>query len=81
MSKTDTQRVDSIVSQSLRIDESEFDDDTEFGPEGLDADSIELIEMVETLDVQMDVYIPDEQIDDLETIGDVKEYVASHKSS
>lgn len=69
------ERIDEIVVGALRVDRSDFDDDTLLGPEGLDADSLAVVEMAETVDVELGVSIPDEDLEDLETVGDVKEYV------
>lgn len=69
------ERIDGIVATALRIDESAFDDDSRFGPEGLDADSLSVVEMAETVDVELGVAIPDEDLEELETIGEVKAYV------
>lgn len=68
-------RIDDIVATTLRIDQSDFDDGTDLGPDGLDADSLAVVEMAETVDVELDVTIPDEDLEDLETVGDVKAYV------
>lgn len=69
--------VDRIISSSMNVDESEFDEETTFGAEGLDADSLSVVEMAEVVDMELGVKIPDDELTDLETVGDVKEYVIS----
>lgn len=77
MSRTDEveSEIEEIIATTLRIDRSEFDDETEFGPDGLDVDSLGIVEMAETMDMELGVGIPDEDLEELETVGDVKAYV------
>lgn len=67
--------VDEIVASAFLVDESEFDDETEFGPEGFDAESLDIVEMAELVEDELGVHIPDEDLEDLDTVGEVKEYV------
>lgn len=68
--------IEGIIATTLRLDRDEFDDETAFGPEGLDADSLSIVEMAETVDMELGVGIPDEDLEDLETVGEVKTYVS-----
>lgn len=69
------EEIDAIIATSLRVDEDDFGDDTSFGPEGLNAESLDIVEMAEALDVNLGIAIPDDELNNLETVGDVKEYV------
>lgn len=74
MSQSDADTsVEEIVSSTTGIDRSEFDDDTELGPEGLDLDSIAVIEIVEILEMDFDISVSDEELEELETVGDIKD--------
>lgn len=70
-SKADTS-VTEIITSSTGIDRSEFDEDTELGPGGLDLDSIAVIEVVEIIEMEFDVSIPDDELEDLDTVGDLE---------
>lgn len=70
--------VDSVVESVFRLEPDEFDDETTFGPEGIDAESLDVVEMAERIGDATGIHIPDEELEDMETIGDVKEYVAEN---
>lgn len=67
--------IEDIITDRLRVDRAAFDDTTRFDSETLDADSLDVVEMAEAIDANLDVYIPDEDLETLETVGDVKAYV------
>lgn len=70
--------IDAIVADVLRVDESDFDDDTVFG-EDVEASSLDYVEIAETIDFELGVEIPDEALEEIDTVGDVKAYVATHE--
>lgn len=67
--------VEEIIANSTGIDADEFDDETDLGTEGLDLDSIAVIEIVEIIEMDHDVSIPDDELEEFETVGDIKEQV------
>ncbi|MFA9414998.1 acyl carrier protein [Natrinema sp. HArc-T2] len=69
-------RVEGIVADRLRVDADAFDDDTPFDGEALDADSLDLVEIAEAIDAEVGVHVPDDDLEDLETVGDLTTYVA-----
>ena len=69
-------RVEEIVADRLRVDSDAFDDGTPFDGEALDADSLDLVEIAEAVEAELDVHVPDEDLEDLETVGDLTAYVA-----
>lgn len=73
--------IDEIIASALLVDEDDFDDGTSFGEEGFDAESLDLIEMAEIVEEELGVHIPDEDLEDLLTVGQVKEYVAERVES
>lgn len=64
--------VEEIVADRLRVDRSAFDDGTPLDGEVLDADSLDVVEAAEAIDATLDVYVPDEALADVETVGDLK---------
>ena len=44
----------------------------------LGADSLDVVELVMTIEENFDIEIPDEAIEAMRTIGDVESYVAQH---
>lgn len=71
--------VDEIVADRLRVDAGEFDDDSRFEEPPLDADSLDVVELAEAVDANLGVHIPDDELRELETVGDVKEYVRDER--
>ena len=71
-------RVEGIVADRLRVDSDAFDDETPFDGDTLDADSLDLVEIAEAIEAELDVHVPDEDLEDLDTVGDLTTYVDEH---
>ena len=65
-----------ILSEQLDIDENEITPDSRF-KEDLDADSLDLFELLTTLEEQYDIEIPAEDMEGLTTVGKVIDYLQS----
>ena len=66
------------MAESLGASIEELTEETSF-TEDLDADSLDLFEMVMELEDKYDVKIPSEDLENIKTIGDVKQYIEEHK--
>ena len=66
-----------IVAENLGV-ESELTMETSFR-EDLEADSLDLFEMVMAVEEKYDVEIPSEELENLNTIADVIKYIEAHK--
>lgn len=71
--------IDEIIADRLRVDQDAFDDDTSFTGETLDADSLDVVEAAEAIDANLGVRIPDEDLERLDTVGELKSYVRENK--
>ena len=69
--------VDESVEDVFGLSPDEYDDSTSFGPDGLDVDSLQVVEMVETIEYELDVQISDDHLENIETVGDTKDVVRS----
>lgn len=67
-----------IVAENLGVEESELTMETSFR-EDLEADSLDLFEMVMAVEEKYDVEIPSEELENLNTIADVIRYIEAHK--
>ncbi len=67
-----------IVAENLGVEESELTMETSFR-EDLEADSLDLFEMVMAVEEKYDVEIPSEELENLNTIADVIKYIEAHK--
>ena len=67
-------RIKEIVAEQLNYDIEKLTDDTLF-VEDLNADSLEIVELVMALEETFGVEIPDSEAEKISTVGDVVEYV------
>ena len=67
-----------IVAENLGVEESELTMETSFR-EDLEADSLDLFEVVMAVEEKYDVEIPSEELENLNTIADVIKYIETHK--
>ena len=65
------------LSEELEIDPSRIQDDTRF-KEDLEADSLDLVELVVELEDSYGIRIPDEQAARILTVGQAADFVAAH---
>jgi len=72
------ERVKSALSEQLGVDESDITDDASF-QDDLDADSLDLVELIMELEDQFGVKIPDEDAQTLTTVGQAVDYVIAHQ--
>ncbi|HBT20026.1 MAG TPA: acyl carrier protein [Peptococcaceae bacterium] len=62
-----------IVSDQLGVEEEEITEATSF--EDLNADSLDIVELIMALEEEFDIEIPDEDAEKLTTVGAAVEYV------
>lgn len=68
------ERIKEIVAESLGAEIGTLTESTSF-KEDLGADSLDLFEMVMALEEEYNVEIPTEELEKIQTIGDVEEYL------
>ena len=68
------EQIKEIVAESLNVEADTLTTDTSF-KEDLGADSLDLFELVMALEDEYNVEIPAEELTDLNTVGDVIEYL------
>lgn len=67
-----------IVAENLGVEEKEIKMETSFKKD-LEADSLDLFEMVMALEEKYEIEIPSEDLEQLSNIGDVISYIENHK--
>lgn len=72
------ERVKKIVVDRLGVEESVITLESNF-KEDLDADSLDVVELVMELEDEFDIEISDEDAEKIATVGDVVNYIGSHK--
>lgn len=67
-------RIKEITAEALGASMDTLTEETSF-KEDLGADSLDLFEMVMTLEEEFNVEIPSEDLEEIKTIGDVEAYI------
>ena len=67
------EKVKEIVAEGLDVNAADLTEETTF--ESLGADSLDLFELVMALEDEYNVEIPAEELTDLNTVGDVIDYL------
>jgi acyl carrier protein len=68
-----------IIAEQLGVEESEVKDDASF-TDDLNADSLDLVEMIMSLEEKFHVQINDEDAEQIKTVGQAVEFIYDHTS-
>jgi acyl carrier protein len=71
------ERVRKIAAEQLGVDEGEVTMESSF-IEDLNADSLDLVELIMSLEEEFGMEISDEEAEGLVTVGDAVEYIQDH---
>ena len=71
------ERVRGILVEQLGVDDGQVTEDASFQGD-LDADSLDLVELIMELEDQFGLKISDEDAQKIETVGQAVDYVTSH---
>lgn len=69
------EKVKEVIEEKLNADGVEITEDTNF-KDDLNADSLDLFELVMALEEEFDIEIPSEELEKLVTVGDVLNYLS-----
>jgi len=68
------------LAEELEIDAGQIGEDTRF-KEDLEADSLDLVELIMELEEQFGMEIPDEEAEKITTVDEAVDYVSEHQAA
>ncbi len=68
-------KIKAIISDQLEVAVEKLSMDTTF--EDIDADSLDIVELVMALEEEFDLEISDQEVENIKTVGDVVKYIES----
>ena len=71
------EKVKKILCDQLDLEEEQVTEEAEV-IEDLGADSLDIVDLVMTLEEEFDTEIPDQDIENLKTVGDIVKYIEDH---
>jgi acyl carrier protein len=71
------EKVKAILSSQFDVEEDSITADTNIADD-LGADSLDVVDMLMSLEDEFDVEIPDEEIERIQTVGAVVSYIEEH---
>ena len=77
MSNDLSDRIQTIVADQLGVEIGEVTKDASI-LDDLGADSLDVVELVMTLEEAFNIEVPDEAVEEMRTIGDVHRFVEAH---
>ena len=72
------EKIRDLSVEEVGVDEEQVTMDASFKND-LNIDSLDLFEMVMTLEEEFDVEIPSEDLENIDTVGDLIQYIESHQ--
>jgi acyl carrier protein len=72
-------RIQSIVAEQLGVERADVTKDASI-LDDLGADSLDVVELVMTLEEAFEIEVPDDAVEEMRTIGDIQRFVESHAS-
>lgn len=73
------QKVKDIIAESLGVKKTEVVPTASF-IDDLNADSLDIVELVMTIEKEFDIEIPDDQAEKIRTVQDAIDYIVAHTS-
>jgi acyl carrier protein len=69
-------KIKGLITEQLGVEEGDIKMETTF--EDLDADSLDIVELVMSLEEEFNLEISDEEVENIKSVGDVVRYIEAH---
>ena len=70
-------KVKEIIAEQLGVDEESITEEANI-QEDLEADSLDVVDLVMSIEEEFEVEIPDEAVENIKTVGDIVKYVEAN---
>ena len=70
------EKVKAILAEQFDVEEDKITVDTDL-QEDLGADSLDVVDLVMSIEENFDIEIPDEDVENIKTVGDIVKYIES----
>ena len=71
------EKVRDILCEQLDVDEEKVTMEANI-TDDLGADSLDMVDLVMSLEEEFDVEVPDEEVENIKTVGDIVKFIESH---
>ena len=71
------EKVTTILCDQLDVEEDKVTATTSI-TEDLDADSLDIVDLIMSLEEEFSMEIPEDQVENLKTVGDIVKYIEDH---
>ena len=71
------EKVRDILCEQLDVDEEKVTMEANI-TDDLGADSLDIVDLVMSLEEEFDVEVPDEEVESIKTVGDIVKFIESH---
>ncbi|HMM70339.1 acyl carrier protein [Gudongella oleilytica] len=69
-----TERIIKLIAEQFNVEEDTISLETSF-KDDLNADSLDLVELIMALEDEFGLEVEDEEVENIKTVGDAKEYI------
>lgn len=71
------EKIKVILAEQFDVEEDSLQNDTDL-QDDLGADSLDVVDLLMSIEDEFDIEIPDEEIENIRTVGELVNYIESH---
>jgi acyl carrier protein len=72
------EKVKAILSEQFDVEEDTITSDTNIADD-LGADSLDVVDLLMSIEDEFEIEVPDEDVENLKTVGDLVKYIEDHQ--